>query len=176
MSLQIQLAQCLEPTPPFRQNIFRFAPDGDAGLILTLALTLPIRHPGDIRPASQRQRDTLAGFFWGLDLLPSDFGSQQAGRLMDMRALAFAVAETMEDGFLAAHRKQIAPMIASYISRSAYLTAVARGWNRGAKDKTQSSDSLQWQLLVTAPFYKELIEFGLLAREDLSRDIARDDD
>jgi hypothetical protein len=175
MNIHIELVHNHLPSIEFQQDIFRFVFEHDHSWTLRLALKIPCRRPEDSKPASKRQRDALTSFFWGVDLLPEDLGWQQAGRLMDMRALAFMVAETMEDGFFAANRTQIAPMIASYISQSTYLSAIARGWNLGSKQGSATSDGAQWRTLIASPFYRELLEFGLLAREDLNRPLIVDD-
>ena len=86
---------------------------------------------------------------------------------MDIRGLAFAISETLEDGFLAANRIRIAPLIAAYISRSPYLMAVARGWTLGTwRDRSTDAQS-DWLMLVGSPFYRELLDFALVARADL---------
>lgn len=164
--MPIELAEITEASSHYKQNIFRLSQVGEANWLLRLTLQLPTRQAGDKKPISAKQRETLAAFFWDTDLLPPIFGWQQAGRLMDMRELAYAVSETMEEGFLAANRMEIAPIIAAYISRSPYLVAVARGWNLGTWRDSSSGEQSNWLMLVASPFYKELLEFALLARHE----------
>lgn len=167
--MRIELADELGSSSDYQQDIFRLAADQTDEWVLTFALKLPRRRHGDNKPISKKQRETLAAFFWGTDLLPEAFGWQQASRLMDMRGLAYAVAETMQDGFLAANRMEIAPIIAAHISRSDYLSAVARSWNLGTWRDHSDRNPSDWLMLVASPFYRELLEFGLAAREDLDR-------
>ena len=166
-NMRIELVERIEPTSGFQQQVFRAVHDGERDWILTLALSLPQRQAGDSKSVSEKQRETLAAFFWGADHLPDEFGWQQASQLMNMRGLAYAVAETMNDGFLAANRMEIAPLIAAYISQSAYHSALARAWNLGGGQNYSDRDPSDWLILVASPFYRELLEFGILAREDL---------
>lgn len=166
--MRIELVERIEPVSGFQQQVFRAVRDGKEDWILTLALNLPHRQAGDGKSISKKQRETLAAFFWGADLLPDEFGWQQASQLMNMRGLAYAVAETMNEGFLAANRMEIAPLIAAYISQSAYLSAVARAWNLAGGQNYSDRNPSDWLMLVASPFYRELLEFGILAREDLA--------
>lgn len=165
--MPIELVESVEQSPDYKQDVFRVSLVEEGELLLRLALKLPGRQPGDKKPTSAKQRETLAAFFWDADLLPSSFGWQQAGRLMDMRGLAYAVSETMEAGFLASNRIAIAPIIAAYISQSPYLVAVARGWNLGTWRDSSTRNQGDWLMLVASPFYKELLEFALAAQHDL---------
>lgn len=86
---------------------------------------------------------------------------------MAVRGLAYAVAETMEEGFLAANRVLMAPLIAGYMSHSPYLLSVARGWSLGTWRDAPTRPQSDWLILVAAPFYRELLEFALLAGDEL---------
>jgi hypothetical protein len=166
--LPIELVDEVAPISGYRQEVFRFTASAGDEWHLRLALRIPWRHADDKKPASQKQRETLKTFFWDTDVLPEKAGWQQASRLMDMRGLAYAVSETMDDGFLAANRIALAPLIAAYISRNAYLSAVARGWTLGTWRDSSNRSQSDWLMLVASPFYRELFEFALLAREDLT--------
>lgn len=165
--MPIELVETVTPSPDYRQDVFRVSPQADDGWLASLVLHLPERQAEDRKVTSKKQRETLAHFFWETDLLPADFGWQQASRLMEMRGLAYAVSETMEEGFLAQNRMAIAPLIAAYISRSPYLRSVARGWSLGTWREASTRSQSDWLMLIASPFYRELLEFALLARDDL---------
>jgi hypothetical protein len=165
--MRIDLVTEVEASPHHRQDVFRVSPEAESDWVLSLALKLPERRHGDNKPASARQRDTLATFFWGTDPLPRGAGWQQGSLLMSLRGLAYAVAETMEEGFLADHRILMAPLIAAYMSHSPYLLSVARGWSLGTWREGSTRPHSDWLFLIAAPFYRELLEFALLARDEL---------
>lgn len=165
--MRIELVAEVEPSPHYRQDVFRVSPDPESDWVLSQVLKLPERLHGDNKPASARQRDTLTTFFWGTGPLPRGAGWQQASLLMALRGLAYAVAETMEEGFLAANRVLLAPLVAGYMSRSPYLLSVARGWSLGTWRDAPTGPQSDWLTLIVAPFYRELLEFALLARDDL---------
>lgn len=165
--MAIQLVAEVAPSSAYRQDVFRVLPDPEDGWTVSLLLRLPRRVDGDSKSASEKQRETLTSFFWNTDPLPLDCGWQQASRLMDLRGLAYAVTETMEDGFLAANRIVLAPLLAGFMSCSPYLLSVARGWNLGTWREGSNRNQSDWLMLIASPFYRDLLEFALLARDDL---------
>jgi len=165
--MPIQLVAEIAPSSDYQQNVFRVLTDPDDGWTVALLLRLPRRVDGDSKAASKKQRETLTSFFWNTDPLPLDCGWHQAGRLMDLRGLAYAVTETMEDGFLAANRIALAPLLVGYMSCSPYLLSAARGWNLGNWREGSHRSQTDWLMLIASPFYRELLEFALLARDDL---------
>lgn len=171
MDLTVEVVDALRPSPSYGQNAFRLLSANGAAR-LQLALHIPDRLAEDTRAASQKQRDTLEAFFLGHDLLPPACGWQQASALLDIRSLSFAVAETLRDGFFAANRVTTASLIATYISRSPFLCAVARGWSLGARKETAEIAELSWRFLVGSAYFKELFNFSAIARDDLVRAMA----
>lgn len=155
-------------TPSYTQNVFRLDTTTD-GAILRLALHLPKRLSEDRKPASQKQRSTLHSFYYENDVLPLGSGWQQASVLLNIRSLSYAVSETLEDGFLAANRMMVAPLIAAYISQSPYLRAVARGWSLGTWHEDNRQGHASWLTLISNPFYEELFNFAMAARDDFLR-------
>ena len=170
--MSIQLVTEITPSSDYRQNIFRVLPSSEDGWTVSLLLRPPQRIDGDSQAASKKQRETLTNFFWNTDLLPLDCGWQQASRLMDLRGLAYAVTETMEDGFLAANRIVLAPLLVGFMSCSPYFLSVARGWNLGTWRDESNRNPSDWLILISSPFYRDLLEFALLARDDLRGAIA----
>lgn len=164
MTLRLEIVEPLPPATNYAQNIFRFQADGDA-LILRLALQVPGKMD-ERKVASQKQRSTISGFFFENDVLPPDCGWQQASVLMNIRALSYAVSETIDVGFLAANRIALAPLIAAHISQSSYLRAVARGWSLGTWHDNRTQDHASWLSLISSPFYKELFDFATVAHDD----------
>lgn len=157
----------------YHQNIVRVIDDNE-GLRFQIAFKMPSRLFDDNKEISEKQRSTIDGFFFGNRIAPIDGGWQQASSIISMRLLAYAVAQTLEEGFLAANRILIAPFIAAYISQQPYLCAVARGWSLATWEKVpvQSMDSKNrqsaaWLALITSPFYRELFTFAHLATQDI---------
>lgn len=165
--MRVQFANRIEAQEGARQDVFRIERSSSDELTLTVAFELPARQFGDNKAASGKQRDTLTAFFWGCDLLPENCYWQQASLVMAFRTLAWAVAETMEDGFFAANRIDLAPLIAAYISRDPYLRTVARGWSLGRWQGASINESTAPLFLVSSPFYRELFDFAFAATSDL---------
>lgn len=175
MVLQIKTVEHVSPQSGYTQDIFRFDKINDA-LTLRLALNIPDRLEEDRKAASQKQRSTLHSFYYENDLLPANCGWQQASVLLNIRALSYAVSETLEDGFRAERRILIAPLITAYVSQRPYLCAVARGWSLGSwpaenQGSVNRNGSPSWFTLIASPFYEELFNFAEAARGDLNRAI-----
>lgn len=168
MDLRIKVVEAVTPSPAYGQLAFRLSESG-GDTILSLALHIPERLAEDRKPVSTKQRDTLETFFLGHDVLPRGCGWQQASALLDIRSLSFAVTETLHDGFWAANRVALAPLIATYISQSPYLRAVARGWSLGTRQDGADHPTSAWLSLVGGGYYRELFEFSVVARADFMR-------
>lgn len=169
MTLRLEIVEPLPAAMNYAQNIFRFQTDGD-DVVLRLALQVPGKID-ERKAASQKQRSTISSFFFENDILSPDCGWQQASILMNIRSLSYAVSETLEDGFLAANRITLAPLIAAYISQSRYLRAVARGWSLGTWHDNRTQDQASWLSLISSPFYKELFDFAAAAHDDFIRNV-----
>lgn len=130
MKFRISVCNTIEEDHTYKQNIFRISPSEDE-IIFRILLKIPYRLPEDTKQISQKQLSTISGFYYNSDITPRNCGWQQASALLNLRLLSFAVAETLEDGFLADNRILIAPLISAYISQKPYLCAVARAWSLG---------------------------------------------
>ena len=170
----MRIVENIEPSELYRQNVFRIVED-EKTWSATIALKLPERQNGDNKSASKNQRDTLESFFWDSDILPPESGWQQASQLMSIRGLSWAVSETLEEGFKADNRIVLAPFIATYISRDPYLCCVARGYSLGTWSNRTNPGENWFLSLISSPFYRELIEFSFLARDDIGDALHRMD-
>lgn len=173
MAIHLCVSNDLPKDEFYTQDTFRIDVDGD-DIVFILNLHIPERLEDDKKPISQSQRSTIDGFYYDHEIAPENCGWQQASAMLNVRLLSYAVSETLENGFLAANRIFIAPLIAAYISQNPYLCAVSRGWSlgnwmgseQGSKQPKNKSELIP---LISSPFYKELFDFSQAASTDIAR-------